>query len=231
MTCAGTLGILANMMQLNADPINPHNSKNNHVFAGSCYQILGFDILLDSKGKAWLLEINDHPSMNPYVCATDERGCKHEDCPISIVDMHVKKQVQFDTMDLFVQNRGLDLAQIDEWRSLTQILPFEDKNHQNLYETFQDLRHMFLNLSKGQLFLTVHEYERRLHSNSYISKHCGMGRIDLHLVFQKVTRTQKQIDFLQFYFLIKYLKAKCEEKSGNSCGLNVQEFIDFLGFK
>ena len=90
-TCAGTMAMLANMMQLHADPINPHNEKKNHIFAGKCYQILGFDILLDSKGKAWLLEINDHPSMNPYICTSEERGCKHEECPISCVDMHVKK--------------------------------------------------------------------------------------------------------------------------------------------
>ena len=90
-TCAGTMAMLANMMQLYADPQDPHNAKYNHKITGSCYQIFGFDILLDASGKAWLLEINDHPSMNPYVCVTDERGCKHEDCPISIVDMHVKK--------------------------------------------------------------------------------------------------------------------------------------------
>ena len=94
--------MLSNMIQLHSDPVNPHSAKTNHVFAGSCYQIFGFDIMLDSNAKAWLLEINDHPSMNPYVCITEERGCKHENCPISIVDMHVKKKVQLDTMDLLV---------------------------------------------------------------------------------------------------------------------------------
>uniref|UniRef100_A0A7S0H469 Tubulin--tyrosine ligase-like protein 9 n=1 Tax=Amorphochlora amoebiformis TaxID=1561963 RepID=A0A7S0H469_9EUKA len=28
-----------------------------------CFQILGFDVILDEKGKAYLLEINDHPSL------------------------------------------------------------------------------------------------------------------------------------------------------------------------
>lgn len=89
-TCAGTMAMLSNMMLLHANPINPHND-NNPVFKGQCFQILGFDIMLDTKNKAWLLEINDHPSLNPYVCMTEEKGCKHEECPISQTDMYVKK--------------------------------------------------------------------------------------------------------------------------------------------
>jgi len=29
--------------------------------------VLGFDILLDEKLNAWLLEINDHPSLNIFL--------------------------------------------------------------------------------------------------------------------------------------------------------------------
>jgi hypothetical protein len=33
---------------------------------GKPFQILGFDLLLDSNLKAWVLEVNDHPSLNIY---------------------------------------------------------------------------------------------------------------------------------------------------------------------
>jgi hypothetical protein len=33
---------------------------------GKLFQVFGFDILLDEKMKAWILEINDHPSFNIY---------------------------------------------------------------------------------------------------------------------------------------------------------------------
>lgn len=31
---------------------------------GDCFQILGFDILIDSELKAWVLEINENPSLD-----------------------------------------------------------------------------------------------------------------------------------------------------------------------
>ena len=33
---------------------------------GKPFQILGLDLLIDAKLKAWVLEINDHPSLNIY---------------------------------------------------------------------------------------------------------------------------------------------------------------------
>ncbi len=38
----------------------------------NCFELLGFDILLDAKGKPWLLEVNHTPSFNVDT-ATDEQ--------------------------------------------------------------------------------------------------------------------------------------------------------------
>ena len=40
---------------------------------GSFFQVLGLDVLLDSKGHPWLLELNDHPSLRIDL-AFDEPG-------------------------------------------------------------------------------------------------------------------------------------------------------------
>ena len=67
---------------------------------GKPFQILGFDLIVDNKLKAWILEVNDHPSLNIYF---DKEFMSHrvmtEDdvCPL---DLYVKSRVVLDTIKL-----------------------------------------------------------------------------------------------------------------------------------
>jgi hypothetical protein len=40
--------------------------SNTMEITGKPFQILGFDLLIDRDLKAWILEVNDHPSLNIY---------------------------------------------------------------------------------------------------------------------------------------------------------------------
>jgi hypothetical protein len=57
---------------------------------GDCFQILGFDIFIDSDLKAWLFEINDHPSMNINLEKDVQKGIIKE---VSEIDKHNKTKV------------------------------------------------------------------------------------------------------------------------------------------
>ena len=40
--------------------------NNQQDVVGKPFQILGLDLLIDRDLKAWVLEVNDHPSLNIY---------------------------------------------------------------------------------------------------------------------------------------------------------------------
>ncbi|CAK6438328.1 unnamed protein product [Pipistrellus nathusii] len=72
---------------ISAHPIIKHNYHTcfpNHTLNSACFEILGFDILLDRKLKPWLLEVNHSPSFS-----TD-----------SSLDKEVKDSLLFDTLVL-----------------------------------------------------------------------------------------------------------------------------------
>ncbi|XP_057355503.1 tubulin polyglutamylase TTLL6 [Manis pentadactyla] len=72
---------------MSAQPIIKHNYHTcfpNHTLNSACFEILGFDILLDHRLKPWLLEVNHSPSFS-----TD-----------SWLDKEVKDSLLYDTLVL-----------------------------------------------------------------------------------------------------------------------------------
>ncbi|KAJ8365054.1 hypothetical protein SKAU_G00138850 [Synaphobranchus kaupii] len=72
---------------ISAHPILKHNYHTcfpNHASGSACFEILGFDVLLDYRLKPWLLEVNHSPSFT-----TDSR-----------LDREVKDMLLYDTLVL-----------------------------------------------------------------------------------------------------------------------------------
>jgi hypothetical protein len=77
---------------------------------------MGFDILIDASLRTWLLEINDHPSLNIYFSKEFIDVKRKSDADICPTDLHVKATVVADSVNL------ARLAEpSDEYRSLKLI--------------------------------------------------------------------------------------------------------------
>ena len=89
-------------------------NPDNKTFKAKPFQVFGFDILIDDKMKSWILEINDHPSFNILTCK-EFMGCRHDNCPVSDVDLYVKKRVMTDVLKLaFKSRRHESIAEIED---------------------------------------------------------------------------------------------------------------------
>ncbi|XP_072258846.1 tubulin polyglutamylase TTLL13 [Pyxicephalus adspersus] len=85
---------------ISAHPVLKHNYRTcfpNHIAGSACFEILGFDILLDKKLKPWLLEVNHSPSFT-----TDSR-----------LDREVKDALLYDTLNL-INLRACDKRKVIE---------------------------------------------------------------------------------------------------------------------
>lgn len=59
--CKTIIGLIPYMADFARISISPNIDQLR------CFQIFGFDILVDKKLKAWLLEVNANPSLNMYL--------------------------------------------------------------------------------------------------------------------------------------------------------------------
>ena len=73
-------------------------SINPNIDQLRCFQIFGFDILVDSKLKAWLLEVNANPSMNMYLDKELPNGDLER--TLCYLDKHLKSMVMQDAVNI-----------------------------------------------------------------------------------------------------------------------------------
>ena len=76
---------------------------------------MGFDLLIDDKLKTWILEVNDHPSLNIYFDKEymSHRVMTEEDvCPL---DLYVKSRV---TRDTIILAKKTAISEIKSYNSL-----------------------------------------------------------------------------------------------------------------
>lgn len=73
-------------------------ATNNKPLEGKYFQVLGYDILPDEDLNCYLLEINDHPSLNIHLEKDYMGGGMGK--TLSQIDLYVKKTVLGDAIKL-----------------------------------------------------------------------------------------------------------------------------------
>ncbi len=105
---------------------------------------MGFDIFIDSKLKAWLLEINDHPSLNINLEKDGEHGHIKE---LSEIDKFVKVKILGDAIN-FMKSKDLKRHEVECYQGWIKLLPNKDFDG---YDAFYKAKIIFdkLNGRKG----------------------------------------------------------------------------------
>lgn len=112
----------------------------NKPIGGQPFHILGLDLLIDRDYKAWILEVNDHPSLNIYHSTEAMGGSKHTDEDICETDLYVKTKVVTDCINLCMKKIST-IQEIDCMGSLSKILPNSaDEDADGLNSLMQSLR-------------------------------------------------------------------------------------------
>ena len=76
---------------------------NPKTFKAKCFHIIGFDVLIDSKLNAWLLEINNNPSLN-ILNESDAHMSGRSSHDINPVDLYIKSRVVENAIKLRIKN-------------------------------------------------------------------------------------------------------------------------------
>lgn len=90
---------------------------------GDTFQIMGMDIMIDTKLNAWLIEINESPSMNINQCIEGQTLQEGLIKSISEVDKHIKTTCVGDAMKLMLSTKGKKktrstIEQYGTWKKL-----------------------------------------------------------------------------------------------------------------
>lgn len=182
-TSAATMAILANFIQMNVNPMNPDSTKEPMKFKSKCFQVFGFDVVIDSSKKVWLLEVSDYPNMNIMNCKNGVGCiCAKSGCPFSRTDYFVKSQVMTDAIKL-VKATKTPLEEREEFRNLQRIFPSEDEDISHVHDLVTQLRELFLRTTNGKLLMTASDFERKMHAKPFISETVGLQKIDVRLLF------------------------------------------------
>jgi len=183
-----------------------YNSAFQGKDTGKCFQLLGFDVLIDSKLKPWLLEINANPSLS-IDFEQDHTDGTFTSVP-SEVDYYVKARAVEDAL-LIVRKSAEKQAQLTTYRSYKLVYNSATSEYEQM-NLIQDLLDIFGHLSgcRFKLNLTSGKFAK-LGSYSGLTNE-KLVKTDYDIIFSKLISQSdnRQMDFQTFIKAIEIIGSR-----------------------
>ena len=171
-------------------------------------------MLIDRDLKAWILEVNDHPSLNIYFDSSVTM--EHQvmtDADICPVDFRVKSMLVQDTILLAKKSREA-VCSLVNFNSLSKIHPAqgESESQIDLYAVVRNLRQIFYSITpiKNKSQVSAQMFEKLFLKP--VVKNCGLQKIDMSLTFQQATGGVAGIRYLNFlgfcHLMLRFYESK-----------------------
>lgn len=129
-------------------------SINPNIDQLRCFQIFGFDVLIDKKLKAWLLEVNANPSLNMYL----DKELPNGDLERTLCDLdkYLKSMVMQDAINIVKSKNSPDV-----YGCFERILPSKDSFYDQFY-IWEEARKIFERLGgvKSPEFISSSQFQR-----------------------------------------------------------------------
>lgn len=145
---------------------------------GDCFQILGFDVFIDHKLKAWIFEINDHPSLNINLEKEGQKGLIKE---VSEIDKYIKMKIVGEAIKL-MKKKDVERSEIESYKGYHRILPSTQFQG---YESFYNAKKIFdylIGKKGGQMTMSKFSKISKIKGMS----NCSLNRTHYEILFKRI---------------------------------------------
>eukprot|EP00742_Colponemidia_sp_Colp-10_P007945 GILJ01008572.1.p1 GENE.GILJ01008572.1~~GILJ01008572.1.p1 ORF type:complete len:685 (+),score=114.58 GILJ01008572.1:277-2055(+) len=197
-----------------------------------CFHLIGFDLMIDSKLRPWLLEINANPSLRIDMQKEVSTGV-FENLP-SPLDQMIKETALCEALKMVTKSPE-ELSALDEFEHYQRLSPPTSSSYEQ-YLFFDQAREVYEHFTgvKGPGQMNSARFSRFARFANKLSTVCSGSRLvpaDFDIIFKNLTRKTERVylTLTDFFDFIVLLAARTNpERYESTPAEAIQELVDDL---